>query len=366
MLRCSLMRARIFSPASKKYFSMPMFGAGRGDASRHHVGARRPHEVAAEGVDVVRELDVRERVHDPLLVLDLRLGVLARAVVDVAGAARRRAEVAVERRVLAVVAVEVDAPGVAGGRVADAEGRGAVVGHVAALGGEVVHRVVAAIRVDVRHDEDLDLVHQLLGVGVRRVVLDEPLGGLDAAQAGGPLASVLLAVEEHADLGAVPNGADAVHALLERAARHVRRRVEEVVQVDLGPRLHGGGPGVVAEGRGRDERRGCGVGVDRRDDLGRRAGGRAGRVGRQVDEDVLAGHGHGQRSVVGARVADLGGDLVAALVAPVLGREDDRAGRRLGGRDRDGLDLEREVAEVTAGSRRPRTCTCRSWAGSGW
>ena len=28
MLRCSLMRARIFSPASKKYFSTPMFGAG--------------------------------------------------------------------------------------------------------------------------------------------------------------------------------------------------------------------------------------------------------------------------------------------------------------------------------------------------
>ena len=28
VLRCSLMRASTFSPASKKYFSMPMFGAG--------------------------------------------------------------------------------------------------------------------------------------------------------------------------------------------------------------------------------------------------------------------------------------------------------------------------------------------------
>jgi hypothetical protein len=44
-------------------------------------------------------------------------------------------------------------------------------------------------------------------------------------QAGRPLASVLLAVEEDADLGAVADGADPVHALLERTALHVRRSV---------------------------------------------------------------------------------------------------------------------------------------------
>ena len=38
----------------------------------------------------------------------------------------------------------------------------------------------------------------------------------------------------------------------EYAVLDVRGRVEEVVQVDLRPRLHDGGPGVVAEGRGRD------------------------------------------------------------------------------------------------------------------
>jgi hypothetical protein len=48
------------------------------------VRTRRPHEVAAEAVDVVRELDVLERVRDPELVLDLRFGRLGRARVRVA------------------------------------------------------------------------------------------------------------------------------------------------------------------------------------------------------------------------------------------------------------------------------------------
>ena len=330
MLRCSLMRARIFSPASKKYFSMPMFGAGAVTRPSSDVGARRPHEVAAVGVDVVGELDVRERVRDPLLVLDLRLGVLRRAGVRrrwCSSSTRRSSRRTASTR---VVAVEVDAPGVAGGRVGVARD-GAVVGHVLALRVEVVHRVVAAVRVDVRQDEDLDVVQQLLGLGVRGVVAHEPLGGLDAGQARRPLASVLLAVEEDADLGAVADGADAVHALLERAALHVRRSVEEVVQVHLGADRHDAGAGVAAIRHGGHQRRRRGAGVDRGDDLRGRARERARVVGRQVDDDVLAGHGDAQRRVVGARVLELGGDLVAAEVAPLLGGEHDRGGCERGG-----------------------------------
>ena len=77
------------------------------------VSGRRPHEVTAEAVDVVRELDVVERVGDPELVLDLRLRRLPRARVDLAGARVRRADVAVEDRPHGVVAVHVGAPGVA-------------------------------------------------------------------------------------------------------------------------------------------------------------------------------------------------------------------------------------------------------------
>ena len=86
-------------------------GRGGGAEPVVLVGARRPHEVPTVGVDVVHELDVRERVRDPLLVAGLGLGVLARAGVEVARALGRRAEVAVEQRVLAAVAVHVDAPG---------------------------------------------------------------------------------------------------------------------------------------------------------------------------------------------------------------------------------------------------------------
>ena len=58
----SLMCDRIVSATSKKYFSMPMFGAGSVSRPAVFVRARRPHEVAAVGVDVVRELDALERV----------------------------------------------------------------------------------------------------------------------------------------------------------------------------------------------------------------------------------------------------------------------------------------------------------------
>ena len=48
-------------------------------AALRDVRAWRPHEIAAVGVEVDRELDVRERVRDPVLVADLRLGHLRRA-----------------------------------------------------------------------------------------------------------------------------------------------------------------------------------------------------------------------------------------------------------------------------------------------
>ena len=82
------------------------------------VRARRPHEVAAERVDVVRELDVVERVRDPELVLDLGLAPLAGARVRVVVAEVVRTDVgAVEDRPERVVAVQVDTPGVPGGRI---------------------------------------------------------------------------------------------------------------------------------------------------------------------------------------------------------------------------------------------------------
>ena len=115
---------------------------------------------------------------DPVLVLDLRLGGLRRAREGLARAARARAVVAVEQRADRVVAVEVDAPGVA---VADAAGGGgdrAVVLHVLALHAAVVERRVAAVGVDRREDEDVELVDVLLGRRVRRVVADQALGGL--------------------------------------------------------------------------------------------------------------------------------------------------------------------------------------------
>ena len=124
-------------------------------AARVLVRARRPHEVAAVGVDVVRELDALERVRDPVLVPDLRLGRLARTGERLAGAARARAVVAVEQRADRVVAVEVDAPlepraGAAGG-LRDR----AVVRQVLALDGVLVERRVATVRVDRRDDEDV-------------------------------------------------------------------------------------------------------------------------------------------------------------------------------------------------------------------
>ena len=63
------------------------------------------------------------------------------------------------------------------------------------------------------------LSQQRLGLRVGRVVLDELVRRLLAGQAGRPLASVLLAEDEYARLGAVAVRADPVQVLLERATR---------------------------------------------------------------------------------------------------------------------------------------------------
>ena len=186
MLRCSLIRFRIRSPAAKKYFSTPMFACTSiALAAVGQVCAWGPHEVAAEAVDVVRELDVVERVRDPELVLDLRLGGLGGAGENVARARVRRADVSVEDRPERVVAVQIDAPRVPRGRIRVAYGapvpgltlgrpevrrervvgllaaHDAVVRQVAPLHVEVVHRVVRAVRVRRRQDEDVEVVDKL-------------------------------------------------------------------------------------------------------------------------------------------------------------------------------------------------------------
>ena len=225
---------RIVSATSKKYFSMPMFGAGRVTRPVARVRARRPHEVAAVGVDVVGELDALVRVRDPVLVADLRLGGLERPGERLARAGRARAGEAVEERADRVVAVEVDAPRVAVGHVVARRGRRAVVRQVLALHAVVVERGVAAVRVRDREDEDVELVDVLLGRRVRRVVADQPLGGLQAGDRRDPLTRVLLAVQVDADrvVGAVL--ADPVHLLLERAA-------DDVARVRADERRRGGG-----------------------------------------------------------------------------------------------------------------------------
>ena len=118
-----------------------------------------------------------------------------------------RARVAVEQRADGAVAVEVDAPVVAVADVAARLAEHAVVRHVAALGAEVVERVVTAVRVHRRQDEDVEVVDVGLGGGIGRVVAHEPLGRLQARDRGDPLTRVLLAVDEHAGLGAVADRA---------------------------------------------------------------------------------------------------------------------------------------------------------------
>ena len=116
--------------------------------------------------------------------LRLGLGQLGRALERVADAARRRAVVAVEARPDAVVAVQVDAPGVAPARIGVRVR--AVVRHVPPLRGEVVEAVVRAVRVVRRDQEDVGVLDDLLGRRVGRVVAHEPLGGLERDRRSAP------------------------------------------------------------------------------------------------------------------------------------------------------------------------------------
>ena len=107
---------------------------------------------------------------------------------------------------------------------------------------------------------------------------------------------------------------------------------------------HDAGARVAAVGRGRDERGRLGLGVDRRDDLGGRVLGAAASVPSVTTMSLPL-----TATLSGAPAApwlELGGDLVAAVLAPVLGGEHDRGGLRRRGGAGDRLDLEREVAEV--------------------
>src|SRR5690606_7819778 len=82
-------------------------GPRRRDPPRRRVGAGRPHEVVARAVQVHREPDVRVVRRDPVDVPALRLGEFTWSGERPAGAARRRAGVAVEQAVLVVVPVDV-------------------------------------------------------------------------------------------------------------------------------------------------------------------------------------------------------------------------------------------------------------------
>ena len=59
--------------------------------------------------------------------------------------------------------------------------------------------VGGAVRVDHRDDEDLDVLQQLPGGRVGRVVGEQPLGELERDERGRPFPRVLLRVGEHSD-----------------------------------------------------------------------------------------------------------------------------------------------------------------------
>ena len=189
---------------------------------------------------------------------------------------------------------------------------------------------------------------------VDRVVAQQLLGGLEARQRRRPLAGVLLAVEEDADLRPVALLADPQHRVLERPALDVgvRRRREEVGQVDLQPRLDDARPRVPAVGERDDERARRRVGVDRRDDLRRRCSWRAGRIRRQLTRMSFPLDAHRQRRAGVRPDCELRRDVVAALVAPGARRE------------HDGLRLRGPAARRVARAASCRSCSPAPSAGS--
>ena len=232
---------------------------------------------------------VNVRLH-PDLVADLGLGELERAGVVAAQAVRgRRALEAVVDRAdeklrfmstpqLLRAAGSVALPGIVR----------AVVRQVLAPVG-VIQRVDRAVAVDLRDDEDVEVVDELRRLGIGAVVAHEALRGLGAHAGGRDLVAVLLAVEEDADLGLVADLADPQHVLGLRAARDRGGGAQQVAE--RGDRAGDGMPrgrvgAVLARGHERGGRR---VGVDRVDDLRRGARDRAGGAGGEADRDRVAG-----------------------------------------------------------------------------
>ena len=199
-----------------------------------------------------------------------------RALERVADAARRRAVVAVEAGPDAVVAVEVHAPGVAAARIGVRVR--AVVGHVPALGREVVERVVRAVRVVRRDQEDVGVLDDVLGRRVVRVVREQPLGGLERDRHRHPLTGVVGRLDEHARLGAVTVLADPQRADRVRPARHLARGragallVEEVGEDDRRRRRRHDARARVGAVRVGAVDQARGARLDRGRDLRRRAG----------------------------------------------------------------------------------------------
>ena len=226
----------------------------------------------------------------------------------------------------------------------------AVVGQVRAAV-RVIQRMRGAVAVDLRDDEDVQPVDERGRLRVAPVVAQEPLRGLEADARGRDLVAVLLAVEEDADLRTVTVLADPQHPLVLRPARERRRRAQQVAQRrDRACHDHAvAGRGAVQRRRRHvGERR---VGVERGDDLRRRAGDRARGVGGQADADRVAGHADAQRRVRGAGVDQLRRQVVAAEMAVGLRGQHDRAG--LLGRGRSGA-CDRQVVGVEPHVRRGR------------
>ena len=221
-----------------------------------------------------------------------------------------------------------------------------MVGQVLAAVG-VVQRVRGAVGVDLRDEEDVQPVDERGRLGVGPVVAQEPLSGLEADARGRDLVAVLLAVQEHADLGAVARLADPQHVLRLRPARERGGRSQQVAQ-----RRHHAGQERQVAGRDPVQRRrregGEGrVGVERSDDLRRGAGDRACGVRAQADADGVADDAHCQRLVRRAGVDQLRRQAVAALMPVGVRGQHDRAplvrGARPGSRHRSVVGVERDV-----------------------
>ena len=233
------------------------------------VGAGRPHEVAAGRVDVVRELDVLERVLDPDLVPGLGLGELEQAGGVAAGAARaRRALEAVEDRADGEVAVDVDAVAVAVGRVAEVLGARRVRSSRGPCWCGAASRRSSghAVAVDLREDEDVQVVDERRGLGVGAVVAHEALRGLEADARGRDLAARAPGSTGRRR----PSSRRATLpmrsiVLVLRAARDRRRGAQQVAERRGDARLDDAvaGGGAVLASRGRRAR--VRVGVDRGD-----------------------------------------------------------------------------------------------------